>query len=182
MFTEEHTGDEIDFGHLKSLLDSAPECQLNNAIVNAPFVFTLAAAHMFLGVIVLLVVNDKDDTIDRIAITDNTIAKRTKQKSAKPFEEIRIPIEHTENVIARAIATGEPQTTTDWYYLFTPELTPEQARYNQSDGGIGCSAVYPLLGAKKGALIFSYYRNHLEDAQYDFMKQYTELIASHLSA
>lgn len=174
----------IDFSDLESMLNAAKsEEDLFDAIVNAPFDNAAGAASLFLGVIVLLLVNKETGTIDRIALSGTTIAERTKRMSAKKFEDIKIPVDHMENIIAKAIADGTPQGTTDWQYLFTPELTPEQARLNQADGGIAYSAVYPILARDGGALIFSYYQyvGELGPQQQKFMSKYTQLVSERLN-
>lgn len=171
----------IDYSQLRKTLSAAKsEGELWQAIVNAPFAFKIETTLMSLGIIVLLLVNKKEKTIDRIAISNNELAKRTKQRSAKRFEEIRIPLGHPENIIAQAIESGKPMGTADWQFLFVPELSPQDARFNQIEGGIGYSAVYPLVGARDGgALIFSYfqYPEKIHTAQEEFMEQYSALVS-----
>src|SRR5690606_36603501 len=96
--------------------------------------------------------------------------------SAKKFEEITIPIDDSENIIAKAIRSGSFKQTADWHYLFTPDLTAEQARFNQAGAGIASSVVYPL--DKKGALIFSYYMlpSKIGPDQHDVMQAYADIV------
>jgi hypothetical protein len=157
--------------------------ELFHTIVNAPFLFRKETVKMSLGIIVFLQVNKQRQTIDRLTLSDNELAKGTKDMSSKPFEEIRIPVDDSKNSLAVAIRTGKPQIVTDWAYLFTPALNPEQARLNQAGGGIGCSVVYPLLGARDGgAMIFSYfkYSSGISAADHDFMRAYADLIVERL--
>lgn len=175
----------IDYEQLKTTLAGAEtDLELYRAIVNAPFSFKIETTLMSLGIIVLLLVDKKNGMIERIAISNNELAKRTKSRSAKKFEDIKIPISHPENIIAKAIETGTPQSTTDWQYLFVPELSPQDARFNQIEGGIGFSSVYPLIGARDGgALIFSYfqYPERIHTPQEDFMERYTSLVSERLA-
>lgn len=179
----------IDYDALeKALAECSNSQDLYDCIVNAPFAYPVFAASLFLGIIVLLIVDKKGGTINRIALTNNVHAERAKRRSAKKFEDIQIPVDHEENIISKAVQTGEPQFTVDWHYLFVPDLTPEQARFNQADSGIGFSAVYPirtgLLRAKaKGALIFSYYQfpEKVGRDQRAFMRKYTEMVAHALT-
>lgn len=168
----------------KKLSLSKNDSDLFHAITNLPFEDKLQTSLIFLGIIVLLLVNKKDGMIDRISVTDNDLAAGTKKMSVKKFEEIRIPVGYPENIIAQAIETGEPKETRDWKYLFAPDLTPEEARFNQAGGGIGFSAVYPLIGIRDGgAMIFSYYM-YPEDSgevQEEFMGKYRDLVAEALS-
>jgi hypothetical protein len=181
------TSEEINYKELRKLLSAAKtEEDLAHTIVNAPMEhFKVEAAFLFLGIIVLLTVNKKQGTIDRIALSDTALAAATKQVSAKRFEDIKIPLEYQKNIIAAAIQTNEPQDTTDWRFLFEPALTKEEARINQANAGIAYSAVYPLQGLKDGgALIFSYfqYPENIGKSQKKFMEKYTKLVSDTLKS
>jgi hypothetical protein len=141
-------------------------------------------AFLFLGIVVLLQVNKKTGEIDRVALSNTELAKNTTDVSYKKFDEIKIPLDDKTNIIATAIQTGEPQETDDWQYLFTPVLTPEQARINQASGGIAYSAVYPLKSRDGGALIFSHfqYSENIGTPQHEFMEKYTALVDEALSS
>jgi hypothetical protein len=178
---------KFDYRALEALLaDARTAPKLHQTIVNAPFEFRAATAFIFLGIVVLLLVDEKTGTIDRIALSDTVHADATQEVSAKPFSDIRIPLDESENLIARVVRSGKPDGTGDWSGLFAPELTPEQARINQASGGIGYSAVYPLSagGKRKGAMIFSYYQypEAIAEAQTQFMQTYTALVSQRLSA
>lgn len=177
---------QIDYTDLASVLAQPKnDPELFHAIVNAPFKYKVNLTSMSLGIIVLLLVNKTTGTIDRIALSDNELAKKTKRRSAKKFEEIKIPVGYPENIIAQAIETGEPRGTADWQYMFVPELSAQDARFNQIEGGIGYSAVYPLIGARDGgAMIFSYYQypERIHTPQEEFMKKYSQLAAERLRA
>lgn len=169
----------FDYDTLKAALDTARSGdELGAAIVNAPFDFPVAAALLFLGIIVYLRVDKSARTINRIALSDTELAQNTTEVSAVPFEEIKIPLNHSENVIAQSIKTGKPQETTDWQHLFAPALTAEQARINQASAGVAYSAVYPLEAPNGGALIFSYfqYQADIGKDQQDFMHRYVKLV------
>jgi len=178
------TSQGINYDELRRILAEAHDnADLFRLIVNAPLAYKIETTLLSLGIIVLLLVNKKTGTVDRIAISENDLARRTKHRSVKKFEEIRIPIGHRDNIIAKAIETGLPQSTTDWQYLFTPELSAEDARFNQIEGGIGYSAVYPLPGARDGgALIFSYfqYPEKIHQPQEEFMDTYSKIVADRL--
>jgi hypothetical protein len=140
---------------------------------------------MGLGIIVLLLVNKNMQTVDRITLSQTDMARGALQMTPKKFEEIRIPLNDQENIIAAAIREKEPQQTDDWKYLFIPELSPEQARFNQVGAGVYCSFVYPLItdtSEAKGALIFSHYKllPSINNAQKDFMSRYSKLAANYL--
>lgn len=174
----------IDFDKLETLLKNAnPDKELFDIIVNAPFVyFGPELAKLFLGIMTLVLVNKQTKTIDRIALTTNDIADHTERKSKKRFEDIKIPLHYLTNIIAKAIDTGRSQSTDDWQYLFIPELTAEEARLNQADGGIAFSVVYPLKIRDGGAIIFSYYQypDKIGKAQRDFMRAYSRLVSKYI--
>jgi hypothetical protein len=173
-----------DFNALKSLLEAAQnDEELFRAVVDAPFQDAVKAASLFLGVVVLLLVDKENGTIDRIAICNTEMAARAKQMSMKKFEDIRIPLNYKENVLAKAIATGESQQTTDWKYLFAPELSEQHARYNQADAGISFSCVHPFTARDGGALIFSFYQPEelIQGDFITFMQNYTELVNAELA-
>lgn len=159
--------------------------ELYRAIVDSPFEYKVETALLHLGIVVLLLVDPETGLINRIALSNTELAKGTTDISMKRFEDIKIPLNYPDNIIAKAIRTGKPQLTTDWKYLFAPALTPEEARFNQAGGAIACSAVYPLLGVPHGgAMIFSYYQypEKLGPDQRKFMKSYSNNVAAALAA
>jgi hypothetical protein len=168
----------------KQLAAARSKQQLFETVVNAPFGNKVESTHMYLGIIVLLVASKKDGLIHRLALSDTELAKGTTEISVKKFEEIKIPLNAQDNIIADTIRTGKPHSTTDWYHLFTPALEPEQARLNQAGGAIAFSAVYPLIGQHdRGALIFSYYQyiDKIGDEQNNFMAFYSQTAQKYLA-
>lgn len=154
------------------------ESSLYKTIVNAPFSDRSATTLLGLGIMVLLLVNDKTGTIDRVALSDTAQAEGAVRMSAKPFRSIKIPVDNKANIIAKAIRLNQPQETDDWQYLFVPELTPQEARFNQAGAGIECSHVYPLKSKNGGALIFSFFEplDSISQAARDFMVQYSAMV------
>jgi hypothetical protein len=165
------------------LSENSNDSDLFKAIVNAPFNDRHHATLLSLGVVVLLLVNKQTNTIDRIALSDTEPATGAVSMSAKPFHQIKIPVNHKGNLIAQAIATNRYQQTDDWQYLFVPELTPEEARFNQAGAGIGCSVIYPLECRDGGAMIFSYYEppQKIGAKHHDFMEQYASTVCRRLT-
>jgi len=165
------------------LLSSKNDAALFKNIVNLPFKYKLEVTKLSLGIIVLLQVNKTTSTIDRVALSENELAEGTKKMSAKRFENIRIPVGFKGNIISEAIETGKPLSTSDWQFLFAPELSPQESRFNQAGGGIAYSVVYPLKSRDGGALIFSFYQYFEEVTQghHDFMKDYSRVVDSILN-
>lgn len=158
---------------------------LFQTIVNAPFTHRVEMTHLSLGIIVLLLADKQEGQIHRVALSSTEMAVGTQDVSVKRFEDIKIPLHHSSNIIAEVIRTQQPQRTVDWQYLFTPALSPEEARLNQAGGAIACSVVYPLQGVGDGgALIYSYYQypEYIGAPQETFMANYTALVADRLRA
>lgn len=169
---------------LRGILENTPPHSLATAIVNEPFAYKADMVTMGIGIVVLLVANPEDGQIHRVALSKTELGEATQRISLKKFEDIKIPLEHPDNIIAQTIRLGEPQMTPDWQYLFVPALSPEQARLNQSAGGIACSYVYPISCAVgQGALIFSYYKepDKITDTELAFMQSYSQLVSEILT-
>ncbi|HVX58740.1 MAG TPA: hypothetical protein VG964_03330 [Candidatus Saccharimonadales bacterium] len=171
---------------LQNILQNAKDAEdLKKKIVNAPFSDRRHAALLGLGISVLLLVNKKTRTIDRVALADTEMAQGTLDMSVKGFSDIKIPVDYHGNFIAEAIRSRRYQCTSDWQYLFAPALTPEESRLNQAGGGISCSFIYPLPGIKDGgALIFSYFISidRITNEHKDFMFHYAKLVSSAITA
>ncbi len=166
----------------QTLEKSTSEDDIYNKIVNAPFTDKLYATSLDLGIVVLLRVNEKDNMIDRVALSDTSLAVEAVRASAKPFKDIRIPLDTQENIIASTIRDNSSRATEDWRSLFAPALTSSEARRNQTSAGIECSIVYPLSTVPGGALIFSYYQpeRNLSSVHKNFMVAFTGLVSKQL--
>lgn len=168
----------------RQLLVAQDKQRITQTIVDAPFSDPVEAARLGLGIVVLLVVDQKTGIIHRVALSNTELAKGTTVMSVKKFEDIEVPVDAPDNIIARCIRTGKPEGTADWHYLFTPALTAEEARLNQAAGAIAYSEVHPLVikGHRCGALIFSYFQhpNGADSVQGQFMRFYTQQVSQRL--
>ena len=154
-------------------------------VVNAPFQHVLHTTELGLGVVVLLLVNKKAGTLDRIALSDTEFARGAVKYSVKPFHEIKIPLTYSKNLLIKAIESHLPQRTEDWRFMFMPVLTAEEARFNQAGAGIASSVIYPLEYKDHevfGAMIFSYYEplSNLGPEHDTFMQAYVNIAADTL--
>ncbi len=176
--------DDAYHAKLKELLSQTyAEKELFETIVNAPFHDRYATTKLGLGIIVFMLVDESSGTIDRIALSQTEHAAGAIEYSAKPFNDIKIPLDDQKNIIAKAIREQQPQLSADWEYFFTPSLTPEEARINQAGAAIGCSVVYPIQGSKHvGAITYSYYLYpaDIADRQQKFMDNYSILVSDML--
>jgi hypothetical protein len=177
----------MDFSSTEHLLSATQSKQdLYTAIVNGPFKEQLFVTSLGLGIVVLLLVNNKSGTLDRIALSSNDLAAGAIKMSAKPFHEIKIPLTYKKNILIKAIDTGKHQQTENWANMFSPELTPQEARFNQSGAGIDCSVAYPLLDNENtpiGVMIFSYFEplGQITNEHLDFMQSYANIASRALS-
>jgi hypothetical protein len=97
---------------------------------------------------------------------------------------MKVPLNHTTNIVARAIATGEHQRTNDWHDLTDPALPAEDSRLNQAAAGVASSVVYPLVNTQpNAAIIYQFYINfdQIEDAHNNFMNHYTKIVTTALN-
>lgn len=170
----------------RALKSAQNQKDLYSAIVNAPYADRIFTTHLGLGIVVLLLKNDQTQTLDRIALSDTELATGAVRMSAKPFHEIKIPLDASQNILVQTVNHNKPMRTDDWQYLFTPVLTAQEARLNQYGAGVEFSFTYPLYSAAKkdtvGAMIFSYFSLHEEDmtAQEAFMESTSTLAAKYL--
>jgi hypothetical protein len=89
---------------------------LQQTIVDAPFHNKAISAQLGLGIVVLLLVNKATGMIDRVSLARTDLAQGTLDMSAKPFSEIRIPLNNRENYIAIAIRRKHHMITSEWQY------------------------------------------------------------------
>lgn len=172
------------FSQLRQILKGArSDAQLFQAIADAPFHDAVKATQLDLGIVVFLQVNPTSKTIDRVALSNTEAAVGAVRMSEKPFHEIKIPLGHQKNAIARAIATGAPQFVSDWKYLFIPAMDARAARFNQAGAGIEFSVVFPYKARDGGALIFSYFQidKNICHEHHEFMQNYIALVDTHLA-
>jgi hypothetical protein len=173
----------VPFQEIRSTLASSDPKSIASAIVNIPFKYRADMVLMGIGIIVLLIADKKCGQIHRVALSNTELAEGTTRISSKKFEEIMVPIDDKQNIVAKAIKTQQPQMTDDWKYLFTPGLSPDQARLNQAGGGIACSHVYPLsFQGEGGALIFSFFKGPEEIGKTEvrFMDTYSKAVSDRL--
>ena len=169
----------IDYKELRqTLLSSKNQTELYDKIVNAPFKYQVGMTFMFLGIIAFLLVDKKTKTINRLAYSKTDLSEDVSKVSSLPFNEIKISLDDSDNLIAKAINSNQIQSTTDWKDLLMPALSQEQAQINQAAGGIAFTAVYPFKSLAGGAITFNYfqYEEEIGELQTDFMRRYTEIV------
>jgi len=175
----------IDYAKLQLALEQAVSKDGDRyaAIVNVPFSFTVAMAYLFLGIIMLVFVNEKRQAVQATAVAQTDFADNIDAMANIPAEAIFIPLTADTNLIIKAIKSGKPQASKDWSDLMRPVVPDEQARFLQASGGISFTAVHPLEDSK-GAIVYSFFRRETMDipAQEDFMTHYTQQVSNFLQS
>ncbi|HEX8182739.1 MAG TPA: hypothetical protein VF575_04020 [Candidatus Saccharimonadales bacterium] len=168
----------------KSLAVAHDKRDLYQKIVNTPFMYKRETTLLGLGIIVLLLKNDDQHTLDRVALSRTERAQGAVQISVKKFEDIRIPLDAKENILIHALDTDEFKMITDWKYMFIPALTAQEARLNQAGAAIDCSVVYPLSRLPGGGvMIFSFFEpmSTLTGLHHRFMRSYADACTTALN-
>lgn len=170
---------------LKALLEAAKTKEdIYRAIVDAPFGDRQNTTHLGVGIIGLMLVNEELQVIDRVAYSHTELAINAYSMSAKPYTEIKVPVDCHQNLIAEAIHTGKAGITDSWECLFVPDLTKEDALFIQAGAGVDCSVVYPMKKCDlRGALVYSFFEppSSLTEEHHLFMQSYTDLASSRLA-
>jgi hypothetical protein len=178
------TENDVFFAQLREKLNHVKtEKELFDVIVNAPFSDRRRTALLGLGMIIFLLVDKRTKMVQRMAVSDTDFARGAARMASKPFKDIQIPLRYKGNFVAEAIRSERYQQTSDWQYLFAPELSPEESRLNQAAAGIGCSYIYPLVYVRSGgALVFSYYLpvDKIQQEHRDFMRTYSKMVTNSL--
>jgi hypothetical protein len=156
---------------------------LYQAIVNAPFAHDRDMAFLFLGFICFFWVDSESNIIRAGAATDNEYFKQSIANYNFTMDEYQVPLSETENSIVQAVISGKPVTSTNWDSFRRPDVEEGVARLNQANSGIGYSAVYPVTGKIKGALMFNFYQfpEAIGEGQATFMEHYSNLVSKALA-
>jgi hypothetical protein len=179
-------GSEVDYAKLRQELSAASDDAARfSAVVNAPFEQRIATAFLFLGIIMLVLVDPETKQLVAKAISQTDFVKEIDNMAAIPFDKIHISLSDSDNLLVQAITSGQPKSTADWTSLLNPVMEPSLARFTQASGGIVFTAVHPLDGVGAGgALVYSFFQRSDTNsaAQNDFVVQYTDLVVDALKA
>lgn len=156
---------------------------LYQAIVSAPFEYERDMALLFLGFISLFVLDEAEQVVVPGAFTQNEYYQHSVADHNFDPTTYKLPLSLTDNVVVKAITTGTPVGSDNWDNFKRPHIEEGVARLNQAAGGIGYSAVYPVSGKVKGALIFNYYQfpEAIGEVQSEFMERYSKLVSKALA-
>jgi hypothetical protein len=174
----------IDYELLATQLAAKSNSDTFKAIVEVPFDNKLAMGLLFLGFICLYIVDEGKSEIQLMAASGTEEYRLAVERYNFKPSDFHLGFDtDKENTIVRAIASGQPQDTTDWVTLSRKHSSPEVVRLNQANSGIAYTAIYPFSSPKRGALMYNFYQypDKINGEQRAFMEQYTELAATSIA-
>lgn len=132
-------------------------------------------------IVVLCLVNQRKQQLDRIAISHTDAAKKAISELKIPFPEIVIPLHTKNNLLIKAIETREAYTTTDWMEILHPAFTTEEARNLQRNLGIKTSLVVPIISSDQaiGTIIFSMSKpkEQISADEFDLLNGFSDVVS-----
>src|SRR3989344_6255031 len=132
-------------------------------------------------VVVLVLYDEKDKTLKRIALSQTKEAQKTTEVSAIKFEDIHTPITAVQNLCVRAMLDGKVYSTSYFPDILTPPLTLENALESQRNAGIKASMIYPLMVNNNpiGVLLFSITKDLSEVSadEKSLLQHFTDIVA-----
>ncbi|MBI3443438.1 GAF domain-containing sensor histidine kinase [Candidatus Woesebacteria bacterium] len=163
----------------KVILDTLDFNKVVEVIVNG-LLTELGYLKLGYRIIVLTLVDKKNNVLKRISLSQTSEAKKALEASAIPFHEIEIPLNSNKNLLIKTLKEKKPYVTHYWPDIFTPVLTPEQALTNQRAAGIKTSMLYPVVVRDKpiGVLIFSMVKDEKEvsSSEKDLIRGFTDVV------
>ncbi|MCL4367090.1 GAF domain-containing sensor histidine kinase [Patescibacteria group bacterium] len=131
-------------------------------------------------IVVLALVNEENETLDRIAISQTDEARKALMVSPVPFKDIIIPLIDTNNLLIKSLQTRTVYSTNDWYQILRPTYKPEDATRVQKAVGIKTSMIYPVVtqGKSIGVIIFSMIKDYrdVSEEEKDVLSGFTDLV------
>ncbi|KKU92229.1 MAG: hypothetical protein UY21_C0003G0005 [Microgenomates group bacterium GW2011_GWA1_48_10] len=166
--------------HLQKLiLDTLDFKQVVQRIVDG-LLTELGYLQLGYRIIVLTLVDETNNELRRISLSQTEEALKAQQASAVPFQEIKIPLSAKDNLLIKTLNEKRPYVTHYWPDIFTPILTSEQAVANQTAAGIKTSMIYPVIVKEKsiGVLIFSMIKEEkdVSEVEKELINGFTDIV------
>lgn len=122
-------------------------------------------------IIVLSLIDEKDQVLKRISISETEQARKALQFAPIPFSEIEIPLNAEENFCIKAIQKNKTLSTLHLSDLLTPVIPEDLSDKAQEAAGIKTSIVFPIHSKENskviGVLIFSINKDEDEITSYE---------------
>ncbi len=163
----------------KIVLDSLDFTNVVKQIVDG-LLSELGYLNLGYRIIVLTLVDEENNVLKRISLSNTPEAGRALNASPVPFHQIDIPLNAEQNLLIKTLRDQKPHSTHDWRELFVPVLSDEEARNNQVAAGIKTSMTYPVIVKEQsiGVLIFSMVKNESEvsDEEKELIRGFTDIV------
>lgn len=131
-------------------------------------------------IVVLALLDEQDQTLKRISISQTAEAQKALEVTPVPFKEIDIPLSATDNYCIKTLTKNSPHVTHDWKDILVPSYTPQDAVQVQEIVGIKTSMIYPVTyhGQARGVMIFSMVKGESEvtDDEKDLIRGFTDIV------
>jgi signal transduction histidine kinase len=131
-------------------------------------------------IVVLSLINEQEETLERIAISQTEDAKKALLATRVPFSKIIIPLNEADNLCVKAISTKSVYATTYWYDILRPVSNEADAAILQRKVGIKTSMIYPVFanGRAIGSIIFSMVKKYEEvtDREKELLAGFVDLV------
>jgi signal transduction histidine kinase len=164
----------------KIILDTLDFREVLQKVVDA-ILHELGYLHLGYKVVVLALIDEESNTLKRVSLSQTEEARKTREVSEMPFEDIVIPMDADKNLCIKAIKENQVQITHHFPDILTPPISEENALESQKNAGIKTSMVYPLnvRGKTIGIMIFSMVKGEEEVTQDEknLLKYFTDLVA-----
>ncbi|HLD51208.1 hypothetical protein A3K34_01185 [candidate division WWE3 bacterium RIFOXYC1_FULL_40_10] len=132
-------------------------------------------------VAVLALIDQENQVLKRVALSQTQEAKKTREVSNVPFEKIITPLSAKQNLCIKAMDENKTQITDYFPDILTPPISPENAIESQKNAGLKSSLIFPLQvrGKTIGIMIFSLTKNtsEIQEDEKELLGHFTDLVA-----
>jgi signal transduction histidine kinase len=153
----------------KAVLETLDFNEATKRVVN---IILTQLGYLQLGyeVIVLTLLDEKQNHLRRIAISQTEAAAQFLKASPIPFQDIIIPLSATDNLLVKAIVSKQKYVTEQVSDVLYPAINREWVNDFQESLHIKTSIVYPIQAKDKvlGSLIFSLSKDQKKITPYEW--------------
>jgi signal transduction histidine kinase len=131
-------------------------------------------------IVVLTLVDQQDQTLKRISVSQTKKAMEALKLLTIPFHQIVIPLSYKSNTLIKVIDSQIPAVSTYWPDILSPAFTEEEALLIQQKLGIQASLIYPIMakGISLGSLIFSMNKpvNAVSSEEKELLRGFSDMV------
>ncbi|MFC1647273.1 ATP-binding protein [Patescibacteria group bacterium] len=130
--------------------------------------------------LVLFLVDEEDQKLKIDSITQTDDVMRILTSAPIPLEEVHIPIDEDNNVCIKSIKEYKQYSTRNWFDIFRPSYSQEEAQRIQKSASLKTIMVYPINyhGKTKGVLLFNSQRDEeeIKSDEKELLQVYTNIV------